>query len=186
MVSIFPSTHTPLLTIRIVPTAEEIAFVLEIIDEIAVPTMARLEALLDKPHWDSADRNDFCRYLIAVRSVWSGLPTFLKEQPKTVPNPCILEDMESMDLIVKPIEVEAGFTLSDPKDPRYKKAAAARERFGELCARASTVLKQNKEGEDHIDAMLGVVSAMDVYLLDYGILRRSFDSLEKNFVQARK
>ncbi|KAL1690120.1 hypothetical protein GGG16DRAFT_125867 [Schizophyllum commune] len=168
-----------------VPTAEEIDFVLEIIDEIAVPTMARLEALLDKPHWDSADRNDFCRYLIAVRSVWSGLPTFLKEQPKTVPNPCILEDMESMDLIVKPIEVEAGFTLSDPKDPRYQKAAAARERFGELCARASTVLKQNKEGEDHIDAMLGVVSAMDVYLLDYGILRRSFDSLEKNFVQAR-
>lgn len=168
-----------------VPSPEEIDFVLEIIDEIAVPTMAQLETLLQKPHWDSADRNDFCRYLIAVRSIWSGLPTFLKEQDKVVANPCIMDDMESMDFIVKPIEVQAGFTLTDPSDRRYQKAAAARKRFGELCCRASSVLRQNKEGEDHIDAMLGVVSAMDVFLLDYGILRRSFDSLEKNFVQAR-
>jgi proteasome activator subunit 4 len=44
----------------IVPTPEEIAFVLEILDQVAGPALDKVEALLEE-QWDNVTRNDFCR-----------------------------------------------------------------------------------------------------------------------------
>lgn len=45
----------------IVPTPDEITFVLEILDQVAGSTLDKIEALLEQEQWDNVNRNDFCR-----------------------------------------------------------------------------------------------------------------------------
>ncbi|KAK7468647.1 Proteasome activator BLM10 [Stygiomarasmius scandens] len=169
-----------------VPSNEEIAFVLEILDRVADPLLSKVETLLESTHsWDNAARNDFCRFLQSSRAIWAGLPTFIKEGPKEVQNHCMYEDIESLELLVPHLDVEAGFTLSDPSDSRYKKVLQARTRFGRVLHRAAMLLRQKTEGEDHIDAVMGVSKAIDVYLLDYALDKNHFDSLQKSYTSAR-
>ena len=51
---------------------------------------------------------------------------------------------------------------------------------------APGVLRQESEGEDHIDAVIAVSRAIDVYLLEYAMTRSSFESLTKAYRQARE
>ncbi|KAJ7293229.1 hypothetical protein C8J57DRAFT_19449 [Mycena rebaudengoi] len=169
-----------------VPSVDEINFVMDILERIGKPALDKVEALLETTSkWDGADRNDFCRYLHACRSIWSGLPTIYKEQPKEIVNPCIREELEIADIVVKHLDVNAGFTLTDPSDLRYQKVVADRTRFGEVVQRAARALRQNTEGEDHIDAVMGVTRSIDVFLLSYAMTRGSIDALHKNYTQAR-
>ncbi|EIN13635.1 hypothetical protein PUNSTDRAFT_94829 [Punctularia strigosozonata HHB-11173 SS5] len=168
-----------------VPQTEEIEFILEILDNIAAPALDNVVALLGTATWDSDARNEFCRYLQACKAIWGGLPTLCKDLPKTVVNPCINEDTELDELLVSFLDVKAGFTLTDPSDPRYQKAAGHRRRFGEIVHKAAIFLQQKHEGEDHIDAVIAVAKAIDVYLLEYGMTRGTYDSLQKNYGQAR-
>ena len=126
------------------------------------------------------------RYLHAARSVWGGLPTFLLMGAKDVVNPCLNEDVEVSELLVTPLDVKAGFVLTDPEHPQHKRAMAHRTRFGNIIHRASNILRQESEGEDHIDAVIGVSRAMDVYLLEYAMTRSNFESLSKAYRQARE
>ncbi|KAI0762664.1 ARM repeat-containing protein [Fomes fomentarius] len=169
-----------------VPSHDEIEFVLEILDKIAAPALDKVEKLLETAgKWDSVARNDFCRYLHAVRSVWGGLPTFLLLGDKEVVNPCLNEDIEVPELLVTPLDVKAGFVLTDSSSPQYQRAIAHRARFGTIIHRASNVLRQESEVEDHIDAVIGVSRAIDVYLLEYAMTRSNFESLTKAYRQAR-
>jgi proteasome activator subunit 4 len=125
-------------------------------------------------------------YLYACRTVWGGLPTFIQEQPKEVEQPCLDDDAEIPELIVSFLDVKAGFTLTDPTDPRFQKVIADKSRFGDICQRAAAALRKNTGGEDHIDAVIGVTRAIETFLLGYGLSRTDFDSLQKNYTQARE
>jgi proteasome activator subunit 4 len=114
------------------------------------------------------------------------LPTFYQEQSKEVVNLCLNEGVELAELLVSHLQVKAGFTLTDPEDPRYQKVAGHRTRFGLVSQRAASALRQNTGGEDHIDAVIGITKAIDVFLLDYGLSRSNFDALQKNYAQARE
>lgn len=94
--------------------------------------------------------------------------------------------IETPELVIRHLDVQAGFTLTDPNDPRYQRVLNARRRFGEIIQKASSALRKNTGGEDHIDAVIGVVRAMDTFFLGYGLSRFAFDSIEKNYVQARE
>ncbi|EJF66455.1 ARM repeat-containing protein [Dichomitus squalens LYAD-421 SS1] len=169
-----------------VPNHDEIEFVLEILDRIAAPALDKVEALLETAgKWDSVARNDFCRYLHAARSVWGGLPTFLFLGPKEVQNPCLNYEVEVPELLVTPLDVKAGFVLTDPSSPQYQRAIAHRARFGAVVHRAASLLTHQNEGEDHIDAVIAVSRAIDVYLLEYAMTRSNFESLTKAYRQAR-
>ncbi|KAJ7785950.1 hypothetical protein B0H16DRAFT_1488659 [Mycena metata] len=170
-----------------IPSVDEISFVMDILDRIGKPALDKVEALLvqNPTTWDGADRNDFCRYLQACRSIWSGLPTIYQEQAKDIPEPLIREDVEIAELVVSHLDVQAGFTLTDPADPRYQAVVAHRQRFGEVVQRAASTLRQNTGGEDHIDAVIGVARSIDVYLLSYAMTRTAVDALHKNYTQAR-
>ncbi|KAF9459432.1 hypothetical protein BDZ94DRAFT_1312356 [Collybia nuda] len=169
-----------------VPSSEEITFTLDILDKLCTPALDRVEALLENTAtWDNVSRNDFCRSLHVCRAIWGGLPTLFKEQRKETVNPCLNKDIEIADLIVSFLDVNAGFTLTDPKDPRYQKVVAIRSRFGDVCQRAASALRKNTGGEDHIDAVIGVARAIDTFMLGYGLGRNDYDSLQKNYTQAR-
>lgn len=169
-----------------VPSDDEIAFVLQILDEVFSPAMERVEALLEVANaWDSVNRNDFCRYLNVCRAIWAGLPTFMLERKEEVANPCLNTDIECPELLASPLAVNAGFTLTQPEDPRYESAYKHRQRFGATLCRASSALRKDTNNEDHIDAVLGVCKAIDIYLLDYGMGKSGFDSLQKGYTQAR-
>lgn len=109
-----------------------------------------------------------------------------REGPKEVKTPCLDEDTEFEEMLVKRIRVAAGFALEDPNDPRYRKVIAHRERFGQTIHRAALALRQAREGEDHIDAVIGVSKAIDVYLLEYAMTRGTFDSMQKTWMQTRE
>jgi proteasome activator subunit 4 len=121
-----------------------------------------------------------------LRSVWSGLPSFLKEAPKDVVHPCLALEVELEGLIVDHLDVKAGFVLTDPDDPCYQQAFQHRIRFGNAVHLAAVALRQIQGGEDHIDAVVAVVKAIDTYFLDYGMSRGDFATLQKNFVQSRE
>jgi proteasome activator subunit 4 len=125
--------------------------------------------------------------LLAVRSIWAGLPTFILERPKTVANPCIHSEIECPDLIVPHLSVEAGFSLADPNDPRYKKVEAHRNRFGQVSRSSASALRErHSTDEDHTDAVIAVVKSIDVFLLDYGMGKSNWSALQKSFAQARE
>ncbi|EGO02735.1 hypothetical protein SERLA73DRAFT_102663 [Serpula lacrymans var. lacrymans S7.3] len=169
-----------------VPSDQEVQFVLDILNRIASPALDKIDVLLDVPgQWDGVARNDFCRYLNVVKSIWSGLPTFYKESLKDISHPCLDSDIELEEMIVERLDVKAGFTLTDPQDPRYRIVVDNRNRFGNVIHRAATILRQSHEGEDHIDAVIIVVKAIDTFFLDYGMTRGDFDKLQKNYSQAR-
>ncbi|KAF9015006.1 hypothetical protein BDQ17DRAFT_1418131 [Cyathus striatus] len=169
-----------------VPSPGEIAFVLELLERVMIPALEKVQSLLDNiAKWDSIARNDFCRYLNACKAFWSAVPTFAKEQPKQVVNPCLDSETELPELLVSHLDVAAGFTLSDPSDPRYQTFVSSRKRFGEVVIYASELLRKGSNAEDHIDAVIGVTKSIDVYLLSYGMSRGDFDSLQKNYAQAR-
>lgn len=89
-------------------------------------------------------------------------------------------------MIVSYLDVKAGFTLDNPDDLQYKRAMLHRHQFGEVSAKAASTLRQNTDGEDHTDAVIGVTRAIDTYLLCYGLNRGDFDSMQKNYAQARE
>lgn len=126
------------------------------------------------------------RYLTFLRSVWSGLSSFLKEAPKDVVNPYLVPEVELEDLVVDPLNVKAGFVLTDPDDPRYQQAHQHRIRFGNVTHLAAVALRHIQGGEDHLDAVVAVVKAIDTYFLDYGMSRGDFTTLQKNFAQSRE
>ncbi|KAF9270517.1 hypothetical protein L218DRAFT_889040 [Marasmius fiardii PR-910] len=169
-----------------VPSHEEIQFILDFLDRVASPSLAKIEQLLhDTSSWDNASRNDFCRYLQACRAIWAGLPTFIKEAPKEVVNHRLYEDVECFKLIVLHLDVESGFTLCDANDSRYQKALYHRVRFGEVVKRCAETLRPKEVGEDHVDAVMAISKAIDVYLLDYGLTKGRLDALHKSYAAAR-
>lgn len=107
-------------------------------------------------------------------------------EDKEVVNPCLNDDIEVPELLVTPLDVKAGFVLADPNSPQYKRALAHRRRFGTLVHKASSVLTRQSEGEDHIDAVIAVSRAIDVYLLEYAMTRSTFESLTKAYRQSRE
>jgi proteasome activator subunit 4 len=182
-----------------VPSDAETAFVLEILDKVVQPSLDTLNKLLEVAPKDRDNiwRNDFCRYVVSivaryerrlnsplrrrlhlVRSSWSSLSTFYLEQPKTVVN-SHLDACEIEELTARSLDVKAGFTLTDPSDPRYQSVVAHRARFADFLHRASVSLQQSG-GEDHIDAVMSVTKGIDVYLLEYGMSRGSYQALKKN------
>lgn len=82
--------------------------------------------------------------------------------------------------------MKAGFSLENPEDSRYQVVHGHRTRFGNVIHKASVTLRQESEGEDHIDAVIGVSKAIDVYLLEYAMTRSSFDSLQKAYIASRE
>jgi len=189
-----------------VPSNEEISFILEILNHIVSPALDKLEALLPTASsWDGIARNDFCRYvgvapfrgfritkqawyryLHIARSAWQGLPTLCKEPPKSVAEPGLNMNSEVERLVVKTIDVQAGFALTDPAEWRHQMAYSQRLRLGRVLHGAALALKQKHEGEDHIDAVMSVVKGIDTYLLDYALSRGDFDNLQKSYVTARE
>ncbi|KAF8274047.1 hypothetical protein EI94DRAFT_1714621 [Lactarius quietus] len=170
-----------------VPSNDEISFILEILNHIVSPALDKLETLLPSASsWGGVARNDFCRYLHIARSAWQGLPTLYKEPSKTVVETGLNSASEVERLVVQTIDVRAGFTLTDPTDWRYQMAHSQRQRLGRVAHDAASALKQGYEGEDHIDAVLSVVKAIDTYLLDYALSTGDFDSLQRSYATTRE
>jgi hypothetical protein len=89
-------------------------------------------------------------------------------------------------LVVQTIDVESGFALVDSSDQRHQLAYSQRLRLGRVLHGAALALKQEHEGEDHIDAVISVVKGIDSYLLDYALSRGDFDNLQKSYATARE
>lgn len=169
-----------------VPCEDEIDFILQISDRLVSPLLLKIVGLLEHTrNWDNASRNDFCRYLYAVRSFWGGLPTIIQE----LNNP---EDPLKADEFGKPVGLEprglnfkAGFALTDPEDPRYQHVYREREHYGNVLHHAATILQTNVSGEDHIDAVVVLLKAIDIFMLEYGANYGTYLHLRKNYTAAR-
>lgn len=103
-----------------------------------------------------------------------------------VQSSCLNYEVEVPELLVTPLDVKAGFVLTDASSPQHQRAIAQRARFGAIVHRAASLLTHQSEGEDHIDAVVAVSRAIDVYLLEYAMTRSNFESLTKAYRQARE
>lgn len=138
--------------------------------------------------WVDCGSTNICEnsYLAFSKAVWNGMPTIYKEAPKDVVNSCSDPEVDVEGLIVDQLDVQAGIVLTDPQDPRYQRVVKLRTRFGNLIHLAAKKLRQDQDEEDHIDAVIGVIRALDTFFLDYGMSRGDFTTLQKNFSQSRE
>ncbi|PAV21860.1 ARM repeat-containing [Pyrrhoderma noxium] len=169
-----------------VPSAEEIDFVVELLDRLVSPFLEKIEGLLENSsNWDNISRNDFCRYLYAVRSYWGGLSTFIQEYDD-VKDP-LAEDETGKAAGLEPygLALKAGFTLTDPNDPNYRHIYEQKQRYGNVMHRAATVLQGNNGGEDHIDAVVALLKAIDIYMLEYGVSYGTYIHARKSYAISR-
>ncbi|THH19718.1 hypothetical protein EW146_g1513 [Bondarzewia mesenterica] len=156
-----------------VPDAEEIGFALQILKEIVEPTLRKLERLLaaGKSLHSSVWRNDFCRNLSFVRYAFSGTPTLVKEtisgndEKHIRETTDILNEIPEMIASIEPLN--AGFALSDPKDPRCQYYKELRRRFGLFLHKASLSLRNQGE-ENTVDAVSILIQSIRTYMLEYG------------------
>ena len=127
------------------------------------------------------------RYMCAIRSIWGGLGCFMRERPK-VPKSTFSYDFEVDGLLLSNMSVKSGFALDNPEDPRYNAAEVHRVRFGEVIHRATkTIAMRNTvEGEDHVDAIISIAKAAEVFLSEYGISRGQYSTQRKVYVQLRE
>lgn len=131
---------------------------------------------------------DLChRYMRAIRSIWGGLACLMRER-SNVPDSTFSYDFEVDGLLLSNISVKSGFALDDPEDPRYKIAEAHRVRFGEVIHRATktVALRNSVEGEDHVDAIISIGKAAEVFLLEYGTSRGQYSTQRKAYIQSRE
>lgn len=123
----------------------------------------------------------------AIGGIWGGLASFMRERLK-IPESTFSYEFEEDGLLLSNISVKSGFALDDPEDPRYKIAEAHRVRFGEVIHRATkTIAMRNTvEGEDHVDAMISISKAAEVFLTEYGIARGQYSAQRKAYTQLRE
>lgn len=168
------------------PSSDDIDLVVEILERTQKPALDVVEKLLEQTSkWDNVARNDFCRYLHAARCAWVGLSTIIKLPPVESSNP-LLESYEMPEMVLSHLDVNCGFALSNPEDPRYQKVLGLRERYGQLVLRAVSLLRQNQGGEDHIDALITVTRAVDTYLMGYCASRGHYEALQKSYRNNRE
>jgi proteasome activator subunit 4 len=91
-------------------------------------------------------------------------------------------------LLLSNISVKSGFALDNPEDPRYKIAEAHRIRFGEVIHRATKMIamRNTVEGEDHVDAIISIAKAAEVFLLEHGVSRGQYSAQRKVYTQLRE
>jgi proteasome activator subunit 4 len=111
----------------------------------------------------------------------------MRERPK-VPESTFSYEYEVDGLLLSNISVKSGFALEDPEDPRYNVAEAHRTRFGEVIHRATKIIamRNTVEGEDHVDAIISIAKAAEVFLLEYGISRGQYSTQRKSYTQLRE
>lgn len=86
--------------------------------------------------------------------------------------------------------MKAGFPVY-PGSPFYARFIKHRDAFGTFLHAASLSfhseadIQGRKSGEEHIDAVLSVIRAIDTFLLDYAVTRNSYAAQKKSYEVSR-
>ncbi|KZT61232.1 hypothetical protein CALCODRAFT_447468 [Calocera cornea HHB12733] len=169
-----------------VPSAEETAFTIDVLERLVKPLIDKLDALLaEGATRDSAWRNDFVRFTSAVRATWAGLGSLYQEEPKHGGMDLLDPKAELPHFTYDSPRPQDCFVLTDPKDPRYQKVVTLRAAWGELLHRASVSLLKSGS-EDFTDVVTQIVRAIDGYMTEYAVQRASYDSDHKRYNASRE
>lgn len=153
-----------------VPTDDEIAFGLEILDKIVVPRMALVEDLVSEGRArDKVWSNDFCRYLTLIRYA-HGAVAHLVQEPELGGGAPASESDDVPEFLTTPPRFKSGFLLTDESDKRHKFIVDFRRRFGSLLHRAAQTT-QDSGAEDQIDSVRLLIRSIRSFMTSY-----SFDA----------
>jgi len=126
--------------------------------------------------------------LHVVRSAWGSLSTFISlPSDDAINDPHLDSTTELAILTASSVRMNAGFCVDSPEDPRYSRIIQHRDQFGSFLHRASLALRStgNDMGEDHIDAILAIIRAIDTFLLDYAMSRTAYATSKKSYEVTR-
>ncbi|GAA6053733.1 hypothetical protein JCM3770_003189 [Rhodotorula araucariae] len=170
-----------------VATAAEIDFALELLRDIVVPLLDKLDALLAESLIDGKLRtsewiNDFCRFCNVVRSALSGIPSIAYMPPPKDKGEVASDAGDEVPEFIDHLPTcNAGFPLNDPSDPRHQFIADLRTRAGQFLHNAVQTLKSTQQ-QDTIDCIKMVIASIRVLELDYpcdsshhGTVKKSYE-----------
>lgn len=130
------------------------------------------------------------RHMHIVRSAWGGLSA-LYVLPQAEPSdPYLDPNIEIQTLTAQSIAMNAGFPIH-VDSPHYTRFMRHRDTFGTFLHAASASFQSESEstkrnvGEDHIDAVLAVIRAIDTFLIDYSVTRDAYASQKKSYEASR-
>jgi len=150
------------------PSEEEIDFVVGLLAGDVGALLDKIEVLLAKAgsERDKVWSNDFCRYLTHARAVFDSIPSLIKLEEAGGGAPVTDCAPEAPGFVQIPPRFRSGFILTDPKDERYQKVLAFRERFGDLMLTAAKT-SRGSSAEDQIDCVKQVIRSIQTYLSSY-------------------
>ncbi|KAE8254523.1 hypothetical protein A4X06_0g862 [Tilletia controversa] len=169
------------------PSDEEIAFILQLLEDVVKPMMNSIEALLAKPgsERDKVWSNDFCRYVTHVRAASEAIPGLIQLEENG--GGASVTDLapEAADFVVIPPRFRSGFILTDPQDPHYQQVLAFRDRFGDLMLKAAKT-SQGSAAEDQIDCVKQIIRSLKSCLSSYAYNSTSFKSQTQHLAFFRR
>ncbi|KPV77183.1 uncharacterized protein RHOBADRAFT_25084 [Rhodotorula graminis WP1] len=169
-----------------VASPAEIDFVLELLRDIVVPLLDKLDQLLNEPLVDGKVRtsewiNDFCRFCNVVRSALSGISSIAFMPPPSTPGEVASDAGDEVPEFIDHLPTcNAGFPLSDPQDARHQFVADLRMRAGQFLHKAVQTLKSTQQ-QDTIDCIKMVIASIRVLELDYPCDSSNHGSVKKSY-----
>lgn len=150
-----------------VPSDEEIAFALEILDRVIAPRLDRLEALQEPNiQRDKVWSNDFCRHLTVARLAYMSVNAMVQEPEDGGGIEAVDAGDEVPEFVQVPHRFKSGFLLQDKEDSRFQTVMAFRRRFGKI-VQLSAQMTQNSGAEDQIDCVKLLVRSIRSYMTSY-------------------
>ncbi|CAO1628827.1 unnamed protein product [Parajaminaea phylloscopi] len=151
-----------------IPCAEEIAFVMEVIEQIVEPALEELAQMQDveSDRRDKVWSNDFCRKLGLVRHAFTSLANAVQDTEQEGGAPASDIGDECMEFVKAPARFQSGFILTDPTSPAYQLVVRFRARCGDVLYRCATSTKAS-EAEDKQDCIKLLLRSVRTYVTDY-------------------
>lgn len=167
------------------PSEEEKNFALELIDTFYTPSEQKLRELMTLNATNSKEStNEFCRLLCVVRNCVLGSATLTDDDGFDIGNADDqLQGEEDSSTIHHMKTLHAGYSFTDPSDPRTEVARAFRRSVGNLIHDMCEYFKQSRE--DDVESIKMIVKIAKSYMTDRGIEKSKFDASRRGYSFAK-
>lgn len=168
-----------------VPSEDEKAFALELLDTFYTPAEQRLRDLMasDLPN-SKESTNEFCRLLCVVRNCVLGSATLTDDDGFDIGNTDDqLQGEEDSSTIHHMKTLYAGYTFTDPSDPRTQVARGFRRSVGTLVHDLCSYFKRSRE--DDVESIKIIIKIAKSYMTDRGIEKSKFDASRRGYSFAK-
>lgn len=162
-----------------VPTDEEKAFALELLETFLVPSMERIDTFTSGDMAGITDKheqtNELCRHLAVIRNALLGSASMINDDGNDeAASSDESEQMKPYSQTRSRRSLQVGYAFGDESDPRQRsRARELRKKIGELTHQAIRYFQEHRE--DDLESIKVIIKIARTYLDNYGSEKSCLD-----------